>query len=544
MSKRGVVFPILIFLIFLIVTVIFSNPSPLVYGKEITVAKSDIKIITFTDFRSWLKAKNIPENILYDYNESREMLNIMLEELVLSKEVGLPLSLPTVTEQDIQNYYKRHRLLFIRKPQYRLSHILVDDAEKLKALIRSFNTLLTKSGNPHQAMITLANNFSKKDSSHKQWGDLGWVSKERFPKEFAQKVFSLKKSGRHTTFSSSLGHHFVMVMHVRKAKTYSLGEVKNYIKSKIVNEGKKKLWNDFIYKLYRKNNVKIYPHNLKEALSEEKKKGMVFIQGGEFFAGFNKEEIKERYKISKKFVMPYIKNQQKPGWESYESYMRQTYHKAYVKPFYIDKYEVTYGEYKEFLQATGHRSLPRRIKKFIPGDGYPVVGVSWRNADAYCRWKGKRLPTQDEWEFAARGRERRKYPWGNKSPDGKRGNFADKNSEVPWKNRFYNDGYKYLAPVKSYPEGATPEGVYNLGGNAKEWTATVNPVRNANRRFGRYLRRLISNGVNWKKETAITKGGSFQNAFDDMLSADQRSYKLDTINYTIGFRCACDVEDE
>lgn len=247
-------------------------------------------------------------------------------------------------------------------------------------------------------------------------------------------------------------------------------------------------------------------------------KEVAFIQGAEFYPGFNKKEIEERYSLWERFVKRSVK-QGKPSWSKH---IHQTYHKANVKSFYIDKYEVTYGEYKEFLNATGHRSLPEWIEKFIPGDDYPVVGVSWYDADAYCKWKGKRLPTQDEWELAARGKIRRKYPWGNTHPNGKRGNFADISSDVIWKNTLYDDGYKYLAPIDSYPEGATPEGVYNLGGNAREWTSTIN------------------------KETgkAITKGGSFENAFDDMMAADQRPFKLDTINNTIGFRSAYDDPGE
>ncbi|MBA4321045.1 MAG: hypothetical protein C0412_21860 [Flavobacterium sp.] len=584
------------FFIFLlsIAIVIFIKITSLVYAEEIPIAKSDIKTTTFTDFKNWLKTKNLPEYILYDYKKSRQMLKIMLEELVLLKEAEQRLSqenksasillnkltrfarnlfqrgfapmalrnapirriaslLPlewvpapprappvvwnfeipynklkntvlkdckyTITEQDIQNYYEQRWRFFQRNPQYRLSHILADSDKKLKALINSYNVLLTKTGDPHQAMITLANNFSQKDLLHKQWGDLGWVSKENLPDEFSQKVFSLKKIGEYTTFSTSLGYHFVMVMHIREPKTYTLNEVKNYIKSTLEAECKKKFWNDFVRKLRQKYNARIYPLNLKEALLENKRKTMAFIQGGEFFAGFNKEEIKERYKIWKKYVRPYVKNQQKPGWESY---IYQTYRKAYIKPFFIDEYEVAYGEYKEFLEATGYRVLPKWTEKFIPGNDYPVVGVSWYDADAYCKWKGKRLPTQDEWEFAARGINRKKYPWGNKFTDGKRGNFADVNSDTPWKNNSFDDGFKYLAPVDSYLEGVTPEGIYNLGGNVKEWTQTVNPIM----------------------RTAITKGGSFQNAFDDMLSADQRSYKLDTIDKTIGFRCTCDVKDE
>jgi len=247
---------------------------------------------------------------------------------------------------------------------------------------------------------------------------------------------------------------------------------------------------------------------------EEKNKAMVFIQGGEFFAGFNQEEIKERYKIWEEYVLPYA-GKKKPGWLSY---IYQTYHKTKVRQFYMDKYETTYKEYKDFVRTTGHRALPEWAAKFIPGDNYPVVGVSWSDADAYCRWRGKRLPAQDEWEFAARGKKRRKYPWGDDFPDGRQGNYADLNSNVPHKDKAHDDGYEYLAPVDNYPQGATPEGVYNLGGNVQEWTATVN--RN--------------------KQTAIAKGGSFRNAPDDMLSADRRSFKLETRDRSIGFRCVCD----
>lgn len=409
----------------------------------------------------------------------------------------------SISDYDTRNYYNKHRSFFYRKPQYRLHHILVKSSEELKNLLLSYNKTLAETNNPQKAMITLADNFSKKNSSSNTWGDLGWVSKNKFPKKFSEKAFSIKKPGEYITFSSPLGHHLVMLMHIREPKHYILSEVKNYIKTRLEYDNK----NIFFQKPLK---------GLEKDSPKKEIAKMVFIKGGEFYAGFGKDEIKERYEVWHRYVAPYV-NQDKPGWTSY---INQTYHKADVKPFYIDKHEVSYGEYKAFLDATGHRPLPDKIVKFIPGDDYPVVGVSWYDADAYCKWKGKRLLTQDEWEFVARGKVRRKYPWGNELPDGERGNFADINSDVPWKNISYDDGYKYLAPVKSYPEGTTPEGVYNLGGNTKEWTSTIDK----------------------EKQTAIAKGGSFKNAFDDMLSADQRSHKLDSIDRTIGFRCAGDIE--
>jgi len=539
MRKRTIDIFIFLILSFVLVKVTIFNRNHLVYRKEIVIAKTNFEIITLTRFKNLLKAKDIPEYILYDYSKSRKMLNTILQELVLLKEARqyLPLDttntslllnelkgsimkgfIPAIAEQDIQTYYNLNRQFFYRKLQYRIAHILVDNSKKLQLLTNSLNALLAKSRSPQEAMITLINNLSQNNSSPKEWGDLGWVSKERFPKEIGQKIFALRNSGEYTTFSSPLGYHFVMVMHVREPKSYSFDEVSSYIKSKLEEESKKKFWDDYIHKLKQKYNVRIYSHNLKKAIPREKREGMVFIKEGKFYVGYNRKEIKERYEIWEKYVKPFV-NQGRPGWADY---IYQTYRKTKVKSFYVDKYEVTYKDYKQFLEATEHQPLPEWVEKFIPGEDYPIVGVTWHDAEAYCKWRGKRLPIQDEWEFAARGDERRMYPWGNDNPDGTRGNFADINADVPWRNISYNDGYKFLAPIGSYPQGATPDGIYDLGGNVKEWTATVD----------------------WKKKVAITKGGSFKNAFDDMQGADQRPANIDTVNHDIGFRCACNLKDD
>jgi eukaryotic-like serine/threonine-protein kinase len=136
--------------------------------------------------------------------------------------------------------------------------------------------------------------------------------------------------------------------------------------------------------------------------------------------------------------------------------------RVYLDAFWIDKTEVTVGEYRKFCQTTG-RSMPEAPEfggqedSSLVQENNPIVYVSWEDASAYAAWANKRLPTEAEWEKAARGTDGRKYPWGN-TWDSERCNFIS-----------IDDGFRYASPVGSFPSGASPYGCLDMAGNVAEW---------------------------------------------------------------------------
>lgn len=144
-------------------------------------------------------------------------------------------------------------------------------------------------------------------------------------------------------------------------------------------------------------------------------------------------------------------------------------HEVYLDEYYIDKYPVTNEQFKIFIDATGYVSEGTWLKYTAPMKrNYPVVGISWNDARAYAGWAGKSLPTEAEWEKAARGTDNREFPWGNTWDPNKSNNRKMKIKEL------IDDMIIILAgrgtvPVGSFPEGASFYSVMDMAGNASQW---------------------------------------------------------------------------
>ena len=131
-------------------------------------------------------------------------------------------------------------------------------------------------------------------------------------------------------------------------------------------------------------------------------------------------------------------------------------HEVTLRPYWIDKYPVTNSRYARFLRANPSVQRPEYWDNAdFNGPEQPVVGVSWDEAMAYAMWAGLALPSEAQWEAAARGRDGRRYPWGNEPPDAQRANFGREVGRT--------------TPVGAYPAGAGPYGTLDQAGNVDEW---------------------------------------------------------------------------
>ena len=180
-------------------------------------------------------------------------------------------------------------------------------------------------------------------------------------------------------------------------------------------------------------------------------------------------------------------------------------HKVTLDEYWINKTEVTVAAFRQFVDDTGYITEGEKLgnagwiwsykinswekidspdkgptwqkplggKKAAVGiDEHPVTQVSWNDVVAYCEWAGGRLPTEAEWERAARGDDdARKYPWGSQEVNDELANFGEKSFQCKFCDYHEDDHYQYLAPVGSFPAGASPFGLLDMAGNAFEWVA-------------------------------------------------------------------------
>jgi eukaryotic-like serine/threonine-protein kinase len=150
-------------------------------------------------------------------------------------------------------------------------------------------------------------------------------------------------------------------------------------------------------------------------------------------------------------------------------------HQVYLDDFFLDRTEVTNAQYAACVQS-GECTPPAESTSATRSsyygdpdfDNYPVIHVDWNQAEAFCRWRGGDLPTEAQWEKAARGEDGHLYPWGD-TFDGTKANFCDANCTYKWALKDWNDGYADTAPVGSYLAGASPYGMLDMAGNVWEW---------------------------------------------------------------------------
>jgi len=219
--------------------------------------------------------------------------------------------------------------------------------------------------------------------------------------------------------------------------------------------------------------------------------------------------------------------------------------RVFLDGYWIDQTEVTNAMFAECVRAGACTPPPSAFGPFSPHPYYgandfavyPVVNVIWHQAQAYCTWAGRRLPTEAEWEKAARGTDARRFPWewiGVADPE--KLNFCDQDCAFPWHVPDVKDGYAETAPVGSYPKGASPYQVLDMAGNVWEWAADWYGALT-------YREPPLRNPVGPEDGTwRVVRGGSWLDgvhvrALVYARSANRHYQSPDTARSDIGFRC-------
>jgi len=243
---------------------------------------------------------------------------------------------------------------------------------------------------------------------------------------------------------------------------------------------------------------------------------MVLVPPGWFMMGSTEEQIDYAFELAKESYG----NDAKREWFGNE---RPTHEICFEQPFWIDRTEVTQAQFKQFGGKAATASS-------FTGDNRPVEQITWFEARDFCAVRGARLPTEAEWEYAARGPEGLTYPWGN-TFDGTRLSYCDANCEYDWKDKQNNDGYKNTAPVGSYLGGVSWEGALDMSGNVWEWVSSLYQPYPHKTDDGR------ESTLDTNSDRVLRGGGWFD--FVSLLRAANRVRNSPDsgLNF-IGFRCA------
>jgi serine/threonine-protein kinase len=199
-------------------------------------------------------------------------------------------------------------------------------------------------------------------------------------------------------------------------------------------------------------------------------------------------------------------------------------HLQKVDAFLIDEAEVTNDQYQQFVDVTGHQAPSHwSQRRYANGEAsLPVVHVTWFDAKEYCESLSKRLPSEEEWEFAARGTTGWHYPYGNEWKP----NYSA--AQSPDEPRISSK------PVRSYPDGRSPFGLYDMAGNVLEWTSSDFKVYPGGK--------VKEDDVKANTGRKVTRGGAFVTSAKYQTVTDRFFYIPSSQNDFIGFRCAKDVQ--
>ncbi|MFY9270191.1 MAG: formylglycine-generating enzyme family protein [Candidatus Manganitrophaceae bacterium] len=252
-------------------------------------------------------------------------------------------------------------------------------------------------------------------------------------------------------------------------------------------------------------------------------------------------QIKEEKIIEQQLILipegPFMMgNNGRPTGEGAGDEDEQPEHRVTIKkPYYLDLYETTNAHYQRFVTAGGTEPpLHWRNGTYPSGKAnHPVVYVSWYDADAFCRWAGKRLPTEEEWEKGARGGDGRHFPWGSDY------DFKKANTPQYWLSKGVDVAKGDTMPVGSFEDGKSPYGLYDMSGNVYEWVSDW---------YLPYPGNQFPN-IHYGQKNKVLRGGSWFDCLSYGCGLSAPSYNRSRFtpeikNKGFGFRCAQDADQK